>query len=80
MDGCSMRVRKTIEVQVDDLPERLAQANNESRKTLAQICREAGITPTYWYSLVRGKKDSIPHTTLKNLEFALGVDLGVKFE
>ena len=74
-----MRVRKVQEVEITDLESRLAVARDNSRKTLAQICREAGITPMYWYKLVSGKQDSIPLETLQKLGNALEIDFNIAF-
>ena len=58
MSQLLMRVRRVIDVEVKDLPRQLTVAREESRKSLAQICRDAGITPTYWYALASGKYKS----------------------
>lgn len=73
MNGCLMRVRKILEVEIPDLPKRLSEAKELSRKPLARICREAQITPVYWYKIVKGDQDSIPLDTLERLGQALDI-------
>ena len=72
----AMKVRRTLEWDVPDLPDALKGAAEKSQKSVAQICREAGISTAFWYQLVKGNKDSITYETLAKLCSALGVDFG----
>ena len=72
---CAMKVRQTREWDRPDLPEVLKAAANKSQKSIAQVCREAGISTAFWYQLVKGNKDSITLDTLTGLCKALGVTL-----
>lgn len=75
-----MRVRRVQEIEIDGLEQKLIKARENSRKSLALICREVGITPVYWYKLVSGKQDSIPIETLTKLGNALDVQFDVVFD
>ena len=75
-----MRVRRVQEVEIDCLEQILIEARENSRKSLALICREVGITPVYWYKLVSGKQDSIPVETLTKLGNALDIQFEVAFD
>ena len=75
-----MRVRRVQEIEIDGLEQKLIEARENSRKSLASICREVGITPVYWYKLVSGKQDSIPVETLTKLGDALDVQFEVAFD
>lgn len=75
-----MRVRRVQEVEIEGLEQALLEARGKSRKSLASICREVGITPVYWYKLVSGKQDSIPEETLNKLGNALDIQFEIVFD
>jgi transcriptional regulator with XRE-family HTH domain len=75
-----MRVRRVQEVEIEGLEQALLEAREKSRKSLASICREVGITPVYWYKLVSGKQDSIPEETLNKLGNALDIQFEIVFD
>lgn len=74
-----IKVRRTIEIEVGDLPRQLSSAAYESRKSVVQICKDAGISHTYWYDLVSGRLSSVTESTLKKIEKALGANFNINF-
>lgn len=75
-----MKVRQTKEWDVPQLADVLRSAVEKSPKSVSQICREAGISTTFWYQLAKGNEDSISFETLVSLCAALGLteqDIGL---
>ncbi|MBP0017187.1 MAG: hypothetical protein J7647_06460 [Cyanobacteria bacterium SBLK] len=67
----ALKIRVVRDYDADDLPEWLRNTAKNSGKSISQICRDAEITTAYWYSLLKGKYESIADETLKKLEKAL---------
>lgn len=40
----------------------------------------AGISTAYWYQIEQGKRQWISEDSLRGIEKALGIDLGVRFD
>lgn len=74
-----MKVRKTIDVEVPDLAERIAAARKASDLPMTQLAAKAGMSTANWYRLERGESKVVPLETLQAIEAALGVKLGVEF-
>lgn len=72
---CLMKVKETKEWDVPDLAQKLKAYADRAEKPVAQICREAEISTTFWYDILRGARDSIKKSTLASLCKALGVSL-----
>ena len=64
---CLMKVRRTEEWDIPDLPERLSEAMERSQKSVLQVCRDAGISSNFWYQMINGNKGSIKRSTLISL-------------
>lgn len=77
MDLVAMRVYEVRDVEVPDLPSRLAEAGRQSKKSITKICADAGISSSHWYKIISGKADGIPLHTLRAIEASLGIDLGI---
>ncbi len=73
-----MRIRKVDEVDVPDMAARLKSAREADDRSLAEICRQVGVSPQYWYNLERGAVSTMSFETLRKIEEVLGVDFGVK--
>lgn len=78
MVNSSMRIRKVDELDVPDLAARLKAAREADDRSLAEICRQVGVSPQYWYNLERGTVTTMSFETLRKIEEVLGVDFGVK--
>jgi transcriptional regulator with XRE-family HTH domain len=73
-----MRIRKVDEIDAPDLAARLKSARGADDRSLAEICRQVGVSPQYWYNLERGTITTMSFETLRKIEEVLGVDFGVK--
>lgn len=76
-----MKVVHKIEIEVPDLGDRIRKARKASRKSMAQLCGEADVTSSYWYQIEAGTlSGGVTLTTIRAIEKALEVDLGVQFK
>ncbi|MEM9449780.1 MAG: helix-turn-helix transcriptional regulator [Cyanobacteria bacterium P01_E01_bin.6] len=66
-----VKIRRTEEWDVPDLPKRLSGAFEKSSKSVLQLCRESGISSAFWYQMIKGGKASISYSTLQRLCQAL---------
>ena len=76
-----MRIRQINELEVDGLGEIVRQARLaiSQKKSLEQICREVGVSRTYWYDLEKEQiKGTLSVENLRKIEEVLGTDFGVK--
>ena len=77
-----MQVKRVVEVvkDVPNLGKRIRQAREQDPRSLSQICRDCGISRSYWYQL-EGEDLRAPATEeiIRKIEATLGVDLEVKF-
>ncbi len=78
----SVQVKRVIE-EVREFPglgERIRQARERDKRPLSQICRENGISRSYWYQL-ESEDLRAPATEdiIRKIERALSVDLAVGF-
>lgn len=62
-----------------DLAEHLLAARKLSDMSLLEICRQLGITPTYWYKLEKGGADTINYDLLTKIEELLLLNLNIEF-
>lgn len=76
-----MKVVHKIEIEVPDLGSKIRSARKASSKSMAQLCGEADVTSSYWYQIEAGTlSGGVTLTTIRAIEQALGVDLGVHLE
>lgn len=81
MTATLMKIRQTKEIEVTGLGDRIKQARLASNKSLSQICRESGISRTYWYELEKEKIDgALTIEMLRRIEQILEVDFDVKID
>jgi transcriptional regulator with XRE-family HTH domain len=73
----ALRVTRSIELEFDGLPGRIAQAIADDPRSITEIAVEAGIDRSYLYRIKSGFAPATTEDTLKRLEVALGVDFGV---
>ena len=77
-----MKVRRVVKQEIDipGLGERLRQARLQSKRSVASLATAAGISRHYWYQLEgEAVLSGVTIETLRNIEQALGADLGVDF-
>lgn len=76
-----VKIRKTIDLEVEGIGKRIQEARKASPHSLEKLAGEAGISRVYWYDIEGERlRDALPEATLRNIERALGVDFGVHFE
>jgi transcriptional regulator with XRE-family HTH domain len=80
MDFVQMKVKKVIEVEVPGLGERIRQAREVDRRSLAEICRQVPMSTMNWYRIEAEETKALPVETLKRIEEVLNVDFGVNFD
>lgn len=79
----AVQVKRVVE-QVSEFPglgAAIKKAREEDRRSLAQICRESGISRAYWYQLEREDlRAPATEAIIRKVEAALGCDLNVVFD
>lgn len=78
----SVQVKRVIEV-VQDFPglgQKIRKARELDKRSLSQICRDCGISRSYWYQ-IEGEDLRAPATEeiIRRIEQVLSVNLGVSF-
>lgn len=82
-----VQVKRVVE-QVQEFPglgERIKKARELARsrdgRSLAQICRDTGVSRAYWYQLeAEDLRAPATEEIIRKIEQGLGVDLGVSFD
>jgi transcriptional regulator with XRE-family HTH domain len=78
----TVQVKRVIE-EVREFPglgAAIKRAREADQRSLAQICRDCGISRQYWYQLEREDlRAPATEEIIRKIEEALGVDLGVRF-
>lgn len=75
----TMEVVKQIKVKASDLPEKVKAAREADGRSVQLLATLAGISTSYWYQIENNKRQWISEETLKGIESALNIDLGIKF-
>ncbi|MGK7956712.1 MAG: helix-turn-helix domain-containing protein [Crocosphaera sp.] len=75
-----MKVRKVIDQEIPNLGERIKEAREKDKRSLAKICREIPMTTMNWYKIEAEETKALPIETLRRIEEVLGVKFGVNFE
>jgi transcriptional regulator with XRE-family HTH domain len=79
----TVQVKRTVEVVCDfpGLGKRIKTAREQDNRSLSQICRDAGISRSYWYQVeAEDLRAPITEEIIRKIEQALSVDLGVQFD
>jgi transcriptional regulator with XRE-family HTH domain len=79
----SVQVKRVIET-VRDFPglgQKIKQAREQDERSVTQLCRECGLSRSYWYQL-ENEDLRAPATeeVIRRIEQVLGVNLGVNFD
>ena len=72
-----MKVTYIVEIEVVGLGDRIRAAR--AGRSLVELCAAAGMSTQNWYR-IEAERQSLPLDTLRQIESALGVDLGVKLD
>jgi transcriptional regulator with XRE-family HTH domain len=78
-----VQVKRVIEVvrEYPDLGQRIRQARERDKRTLTAICRECGLSRSYWYQLEgEDMRSAATEEVIRKIEKVLGVDLEVSFD
>jgi len=78
MESALMRV--TFSRDFPGLVKRIKEYRQASNKSLAELAAAAGISVPHWNRIENEKIQELPLTTLRGIEKALSVDLGVNFD
>ena len=74
------RVKETV-LDFPGLGERIRQARESDERSLSQICRDSGISRSYWYQLeAEDLRSPATEEIIRKIEQTLDVDLGINFE
>lgn len=78
----AMKIVKTIiqEQKANRLGEKIKKARMADDRSLAQICKDCGLSRSYWYQVENNEVPRIHLETLQKIESVLGVDFGIKFD
>lgn len=78
-----VQVKRTIQL-VKDFPglgSRIKNAREKDSRSLSQICKDSGISRSYWYQLEsEDLRAPVTEEIIRKIESNLNVDLGVSFE
>jgi transcriptional regulator with XRE-family HTH domain len=77
-----VQVKRVQEIVIDfpGLGQRIRHAREQDDRSLSQICRESGISRSYWYQLEsEDLRSPATEEIIRKVEQVLGVDLGVTF-
>ena len=78
-----VQVKRVIEIvrEYPDLGQRIRQAREKDKRTLTAICRECGLSRSYWYQLEgEDMRSAATEEVIRKIEKVLGVDLEVNFD
>ena len=81
MSAARMKVKRTVEIDVQGLGERIKAAREADERSLEKICGEVGISRVYWYDIEAERiRGSLPEDTLRRIENVLGKEFDVEFD
>ncbi|BAY85337.1 XRE family transcriptional regulator [Calothrix parasitica NIES-267] len=75
-----MKVKKVLEIEVPGLGSRIQQAREADSRSLAEICRQVGMTTMNWYRIEAEENKALPIETLRRIEEVLGVNFGIRLD
>lgn len=75
-----MDVVRQIKVTIPDLSQKIKGAREKDGRSVQVLATLAGISTAYWYQIEQDKRQWISEETLRGIEQALGIDLGVQFD
>ncbi|YAF98997.1 MAG: helix-turn-helix domain-containing protein (plasmid) [Nodularia sp. CChRGM 3473] len=75
-----MDVVRQIKVTIPDLSQKIKEAREKDGRSVQVLATLAGISTAYWYQIEQDKRQWISEETLRGIEQALGMNLGVQFD
>lgn len=83
MEMLTVQVKRSI-VVIRDFPglgERIKKARESDQRSLIQICKDSGVSRTYWHQIENEATLSpITEDVVRKIEATLNIDLGVTFD
>jgi len=83
MELLTVQVKRSV-VIVRDFPglgKRIKNAREGDERSLVRICKDSGVSRTYWYQIENEATLSpITEDVVRRIEAALSIDLGVTFD
>jgi transcriptional regulator with XRE-family HTH domain len=79
----AVQVKRIVEFvrEFPGLGQRIRQAREQDKRALTTICRECGLSRSYWYQLEsEDLRSAVTEEAIRKIEKVLGVDLGVNFD
>ncbi|NEP31754.1 helix-turn-helix transcriptional regulator [Moorena sp. SIO3B2] len=73
-----MEIQYIKTIYIEGLAAKIKRIRKEAKLKVTELSKAANMTRAYWYAIEGGVITRIPETTLRNIEEALQVDLGVK--
>lgn len=79
----TVKVIRTLELEVPDLGKRIKEARNkiknEKGKTITDLASASGMSAQNWYR-IENERQTLPEETLRLMEAALECSFGVSFD
>jgi transcriptional regulator with XRE-family HTH domain len=78
-----LQVKRVKQVVLDfpGLEKKIRQVREQDEHSLTEICRESGISRSYWYQIeAEDLRSPATEEIIRKIEKVLSVDLGVKFD
>ncbi len=73
-------MRVTFSRDIPRLGERIKKARQGTEKSLTRLAADAGISVPHWHRIENEKVVELPVETLRRIEQALGISLGISNE
>lgn len=83
MNATIMQVKRTTETVRDfpNLGKKIKEARENDQRSLSEICRQSGISRSYWYQLENEDlRSPVTENMLRKVEAVLNIDLEVNFD
>jgi len=75
-----MKIRRCVDFEAKGIGLKIKEARKVSNRSVESLATEADISRPYWYDIEAERvRDALPEETLRRIEGALGIDLGVNF-
>lgn len=81
--NAAVQVKKTVEMVLEfpGLGQRIKEARERDTRSLTQICRECGVSRSYWYQIeAEDLRAPATEEIIRKIEIALNTDLKVNFD
>ena len=79
----TLQIKRVIE-KVCDFPglgKRIKEAREQDSRSLTQICRDCGISRSYWYQIEsEDLRSPVTEEIIRKIEAVLDVDLNINFD